>query len=169
MCKSVISATWSGNPAITQHILPPKDILAGHEKLKKANDLFGGLSSSVLPSLPVVLDLLRQYAREHPGLQLQVLSNSFIRLGQFSIYNIVHFVLPWILIFLLLFNNFCADFLTQCCLVKKNDCVYCMKDIIITFPWYNILLLSFPAGTGNRFPASSWWYATNVEVRMVYS
>ena len=75
MFKKCTSATSTGNPAITQQTLRPKDILSGHEALKKANDLFGGLSSSVLPSLPIVLDLLRQYAREHPGVQLQVFSN----------------------------------------------------------------------------------------------
>lgn len=57
-----------------------KDSLSALGKLKQTRDLFGGLSSSVVPSLPVALDLLRQYAQDHPAFQLQVLVTGSLHL-----------------------------------------------------------------------------------------
>lgn len=49
-------------------------------KQKTTRELFGGVPSCVMPSLPAALGLLRQYSHEHPSIKLQVLVTGSLHL-----------------------------------------------------------------------------------------
>lgn len=49
-----------------------KNLCSAAGKQKTTRELFGGVPSCVMPSLPAALGLLRQYSHEHPSIKLQV-------------------------------------------------------------------------------------------------
>ncbi|KAI5070490.1 hypothetical protein GOP47_0014833 [Adiantum capillus-veneris] len=53
---------------------------SGAEKQNKTSELFGGVRSCVVPSLPAALDLLRQYCHDHSSHKLQVLVTGSLHL-----------------------------------------------------------------------------------------